>query len=79
MIFLCYLVAVRIKLELKVLRSSGDEAIEMPRWLDRMVALFGCLSERGDYDKTPANPQTRVTARTSGRNWFVIIPWLGYG
>lgn len=29
--FLCYLGTVRIKLELKVLRSSSDEEIEMPR------------------------------------------------
>lgn len=44
MIFLCNLGTVRMKL--KVLRSCGDEAIEMPGQLDEVVALFVCLSEK---------------------------------
>lgn len=40
-----------MKFELRVLRSCSDEAIEMPGQLDEVVALFGCLSERGEGGK----------------------------
>lgn len=40
MVFLCNLGTVRMKLESKVLRSCGDEAIEMPGQLDEVGALF---------------------------------------
>lgn len=81
MILLCNLGTVRMKFELKVLRSCSDEAIEMPGQLDEVVALFGCLSEweeRGrdkKISKKKLQPQTKATARTSGRNSFMVIPW----
>lgn len=75
----CNLGTVRVKFELRALRSCGDEAIEMPGQLDEVVALFGCLSEReeGGKDKKKnqkLQPQTKATARTSGRNSSIVTP-----
>lgn len=70
-----------MKFELRALRSCGDEAIEMPGQLDEVVALFGCLSEREEggarikkNNPKKLQPQTKATARTSGRNSSIVIP-----
>lgn len=44
-----------MKSELKVLRSCRDEAIEIPGQLDEVVAVSGCLSERGEGAKDKKN------------------------